>query len=144
MGAELTQHPGQFRAVVSHVGIYDMPRFERFPNGQFNTTEFGTVKNPAQFKALLAYSPYQHVADGTKYPAVLLLSGTNDPRVNPADSRKMAARLQAATASGVPVLLRVSGGGHGIGASLGEWVSQKLDVFAFLFAELGAAYAPAR
>src|SRR5579863_3064711 len=72
MGAALTQHPKLFRAVVSEVGIYDMLRFERFPNGVFNVTEYGSIGNPEQFRALLAYSPYQHVVNGTKYPAVLM------------------------------------------------------------------------
>jgi prolyl oligopeptidase len=83
------------------------------------------------------YSPYHRVEAGTAYPAVLLLSGTNDPRVNPADSRKFAARLQAATASGRPVLLRVSGSGHGFGTSLSDAVSQIVDQYAFLFWQLG-------
>jgi prolyl oligopeptidase len=65
MGAELTQHPELFRAVVSHVGIYDMLRVELQPNGAFNVTEFGTVKESDQFRALYAYSPYHHVKDGT-------------------------------------------------------------------------------
>src|SRR5262249_44938813 len=106
MGAMLTQHPDLCRAVVSHVGIYDMLRVELDPNGQFNVTEFGTVAEPDQFKALYAYSPYHHVTNGTAYPAVLLLTGENDGRVNPAHSRKMTARLQAATSARRPVLLR--------------------------------------
>jgi prolyl oligopeptidase len=73
MGAALTQHPDLFRAVVSFVGIYDMLRVELDPNGAFNTTEFGTVKDPEQFKALYAYSPYHHVKNGTAYPAILFL-----------------------------------------------------------------------
>ena len=68
MGAMITQHPDLVRAVVSAVGIYDMLRVELAPNGAFNVTEFGTVKDPEQFKALYAYSPYHHVADGTNYP----------------------------------------------------------------------------
>ena len=71
MGAALTQRPDLFRAVVSYVGIYDMLRVELDPNGAFNVTEFGTVKDPDQFKALYAYSPYHHVKDGTAYPAIL-------------------------------------------------------------------------
>ncbi len=141
MGAELTQHPDLFRAVVSYVGIYDMLRVELFPNGQFNTTEFGSVKDPDQFKALYAYSPYHHVVDGTKYPAVLFLTGDNDGRVDPANSRKMAARLQAATASGYPILLRTSSNaGHGIGTSLNEVISERADVYAFIFQQLGMEY----
>ena len=98
MGAVLTQRPDLFRAVVSHVGIYDMLRVETFPNGAFNVTEFGTVKEKDQFQALYAYSPYHHVKDGTDYPAVLFLTGANDGRVDPMNSRKMTARLQAAHA----------------------------------------------
>src|SRR5881296_478750 len=131
MGAALTQHPEQYRAVVSHVGIYDMLRVELTPNGEFNTTEFGTVKDPDQFRALYAYSPYHRVVDGTSYPAVLFLTGANDPRVDPANSRKMTARLQAATSSGRPVLLRTSAtSGHGIGSALSETVAEHVDVLA--------------
>jgi len=96
MGAMITQHPELFRAVVSAVGIYDMLRVELAPNGQFNVTEFGTVKDPEQFKALYADSPYHHVVDGTKYPSILLMTGANDGRVAPYHSRKMLARLEAA------------------------------------------------
>ncbi len=102
MGAALTQRLELFRAVVSFVGIYDMLRVELDPNGAFNTTEFGTVKDPEQFKALYAYSPYHHVKDGATYPAILFLTGENDHRVNPLNSRKMIARLQAATAPIIP------------------------------------------
>ena len=141
MGAALTQHPELFRAVVSYVGIYDMLRVELFPNGAFNTTEYGTVKDPEQFKALYAYSPYHHVRDGTAYPAVLFLTGDNDGRVDPANSRKMTARLQAATNSGLPILLRTdSNAGHGIGTGLSTRVSQQVDVFAFFFDQLGVEY----
>ncbi len=141
MGAALTQHPELFRAVVSSVGIYDMLRVELSPNGLFNTTEFGTVKDSAQFEALYAYSPYHHVTDGVRYPAVLFPTGANDPRVDPMNSRKMTARLQAATASGYPVLLRTSGNvGHGIGSPLSERNAQQADIFAFLLAQLGVTY----
>ncbi len=138
MGAFLTQRPDLVRAVVSHVGIYDMLRVELDPNGQFNVTEFGTVKDPEQFKALYAYSPYHHVRKGAKYPAVFLLTGEHDGRVNPAQSRKMAAILQADTGSGHPILFRSSASaGHGIGTSLKERIAQQADVYAFLFHELG-------
>ena len=137
MGAALTQHPEMYRAVVSLVGIYDMTRFELYPNGAFNVTEFGSVADADQFRALYAYSPYHRVVDGTAYPAVILFSGTNDPRVNPADSRKFAARLQAATKSERPILLRVSGSGHGFGTSFSEGLSQTVDQYGFLFWQLG-------
>jgi prolyl oligopeptidase len=145
MGAALTQAPELFRAVVAHVGIYDMLRVELDANGAFNVTEFGTVKDAAQFQALYAYSPYHHVKDGVKYPAVFFLAGEHDGRVNPANSRKMTARLQAATASEWPVLLRVSSAsGHGIGTALNEQIAQQADVYAFLFDQLGMTFtAPA-
>jgi prolyl oligopeptidase len=143
MGAEITQHPGLARAVVSAVGIYDMLRVELDPNGSFNTTEFGTVKDPRQFQALYAYSPYHHVEPGTKYPAVLMLTGANDGRVNPMQSRKFAAALQAATTSGLPVVLRISTtSGHGIGSSLSELIAQQADQLAFLFDQLGMTLPP--
>jgi prolyl oligopeptidase len=138
MGAMITQHPELERAVVSWVGIYDMLRVELDPNGQFNTTEFGSVKDEAQFKALYAYSPYHHVRDGTKYPAVLMITGENDGRVNPMQSRKMAARLQGATASGLPIYLESrSDAGHGIGTPLDVRIDQQADAYAFLFDQLG-------
>ena len=137
MGAALTQHPDLFRAVVSYVGIYDMLRVELHPNGAFNVTEFGTVKEPDQFRALFAYSPYHHVVDGTQYPAVLFLTGDNDPRVDPANSRKMTARLQA-SGTKRPILLRTSSSsGHGIGTALSEQIAEDADVSAFLFDQLG-------
>ena len=138
MGALITQHPDLMRAVVSAVGIYDMLRVELAPNGAFNVTEFGTVKNEDQFKALYAYSPYHHVTDGTKYPAVLMMTGANDGRVAPYHSRKMTARLQEANKSGYPILLRTStSAGHGIGTALSERIKQQADINSFLFAQLG-------
>jgi len=143
MGAALTQHPELFRAVVSFVGIYDMLRVELDPNGEFNTTEFGTVKNRDQFQALYAYSPYHHVKDGTAYPAILFLTGENDHRVNPLNSRKMTARLQAANGSNHPILLRTSSNsGHGIGTALGEQIEQRADSISFLFDQMGIKYVP--
>ena len=138
MGAALTQQPQAMRAVVSGVGMYDALRWETQPNGEFNTTEFGSVKDPAQFKALHDYSPLLRVRDGVAYPAVLLTTGANDGRVAPYESRKMAARLQAATSSDRPVLLRTeSAAGHGIGTSLAVRIEEKTDEYAFLFDQLG-------
>jgi len=114
MGAVLTQRPDLARAVVADIGVFDALVSEFDSNGQFNVTELGTVRDPEQFRALYAYSPYHHVVDGTPYPPTLLSTGENDRRVNPLNSRKMAARLQAATASDEPILLRTSGKwGHG-------------------------------
>jgi prolyl oligopeptidase len=137
MGAMITQHPDLMRAVVSQVGIYDMLRVELAPNGAFNVTEFGTVKDPEQFKALYAYSPYHHVVDGTKYPSILMMTGANDGRVAPYHSRKMVARLDEANKSQNPILLRTStSAGHGIGTALNERIKQLADMYAFLFAQL--------
>src|SRR6266581_7369925 len=137
MGAMITQHPDLMRAVVSQVGIYDMLRVELAPNGAFNVTEFGTVKDPDQFKALYAYSPYHHVVDGTKYPSILMMTGANDGRVAPYHSRKMIARLDQANKSSNPILLRTStSSGHGIGTALSERIKQLADQYSFLFAQL--------
>jgi prolyl oligopeptidase len=138
MGATLTQHPEMLRAVVSFVGIYDMLRVELSPNGSFNIPEYGTVKDPRQFLALHAYSPYHNVRSGVRFPAILFLTGANDPRVDPMQSRKMIARLQAANGADSPILLRTSAdSGHGHGTPLAERIAQYTDVFAFLFQHLG-------
>lgn len=138
MGAVMTQYPDLMKCVVAHVGIYDMLRVELSPNGAFNITEFGTVENTEQFEALLAYSPLHNVKDGVAYPPVLFLTGANDPRVDPMQSRKMTARLQAANTSGGPTLLRTSSNsGHGAGTPLDERIEQEVDVLAFVFDQLG-------
>lgn len=144
MGATLTQHPEMLGCVVSHVGIYDMLRVELSSNGAFNIPECGTVKDEELFKAMYAYSPYHHVKDGTAYPPTLFLTGANDPRVDPMQSRKMTARLQAAI-EGVkgagPILLRTSSDtGHGIGTPLDERIAQAADVDAFVMKALGVAW----
>ena len=143
MGAVLTQHPGLSRAVVAMVPVMDMLRVELHPNGAFNVTEYGTVEDPELFRAMRAYSPYHNVEDGTAYPAVLLTVGEFDPRVDAYHAKKMTARLQAATSSSQPVLLRVESGGHGLGNSLDQRVSELADVYAFLFDRLGIDYRPA-
>ena len=138
MGAALTQHPEKYRAVVSFVGIYDMLRVELWPNGAYNVGEYGTVKNAEQFRALYAYSPLHHVRAGTAYPAVLLKTGENDPRVAPWQSRKFAAALQAATSPGRPVVLITRrNAGHGIGASFGQRVGDTAAMLVFFANELG-------
>ena len=137
MGAALTQHPDMMKAVVSLFGIYDMVRVETEPNGAYNVTEFGTMKDPEQAKALLAYSPYHNVKDATAYPATLFLHGDNDPRVAPWQSRKMASRLQVATSSSAPILLRTNGGQGHVGASLDAVVERDTDIYTFLFQQLG-------
>ena len=116
-----------------------MLRVELSPNGAFNVTEFGTVKEQDQFRAMYAYSPYHHVNQETKYPAILFTTGDNDPRVDPMNSRKMTAKLQS-TKTEQPVLLRTtSNAGHGIGSSLNERIAVSSDAIAFLVYELTAS-----
>ncbi len=138
MGAALTQHPSDYRAVVSLVGIYDMLRVERWPNGQYNISEYGTVGKEPDFEWLRAYSPLQNVKQGTAYPAVLLITGVNDPRVAPWQSRKFAAALQAATSSRNPILLLTRmNEGHGVTASFSQRVGNAAATLAFFAQELG-------
>jgi prolyl oligopeptidase len=140
MGAMMAQHPADFRASISHVGIYDSLRFELSPNGAFNIPEFGTVENPDHFRALHAYSPY-HNLKKTAYPSILFMTGENDGRVDPMHSRKMTAALQFENTSGNPILLRTSGTtGHGSGTPLSETISQQVDRLVFLIESLGMAY----
>jgi len=137
MGAMLTRHPDLFGAVVSSVGIYDMLRVERTPNGGFNVTEYGSVRDPDQFRVLYSYSPYHRVRDGTPYPPTLLLTGENDPRVDSWHSKKMAARMQAATPTGCVLLFARPDAGHGIGRSHQQEIDDTTLELSFLFHALG-------
>ena len=139
MGAVITQRPDIARAVVAAVPVMDSLRSETTTNGRFNTTEFGTVEDPELFTALHAYSPYHNVVDGTAYPAVLLTAGENDTRVDAWHAKKMTARLQAATASDRPVLLRLESTGH-LAGSLDQSIAETTDRHAFLFGQLGLGY----
>lgn len=137
MGLALTRNPKLYRAVVSQVGIYDLLRVELTPNGAYNTPEFGTVKDPAQFQWMLKQSPYHNVVRGRAYPAVLMTTGENDPRVDPYMSRKMIALLQADAAGPYPILLiQRAGQGHGIGNSFAQRVEQRTEDFVFFDSQL--------
>lgn len=137
MGAVLTQRPDLARAVVAAVPVMDMLRAETTANGRYNVTEYGSVTDPELFAALRGYSPYHNVRDGARYPAVLLTGGEFDPRVDAWHPKKMTARLQAATGSGEPVLLRMESGGHGFGQSVERAVDLVADYYAFLLDRLG-------
>jgi len=135
----ITTRPDLFGAAISSVGLNNALLAETTPNGVPNIPEFGTFKTEDGFKTLLAMDGYHKVRDGVKYPAVMLTHGINDPRVEPWMSAKMAARLQAATASGKPVLLRIDyDAGHGFGSTKKQRNEENADVFAFLFQQLGA------
>lgn len=141
MGAVLTQRPDIARAVVAAVPVMDSLRAETTTNGKFNTPEFGTVEDPELFTVLLAYSPYHNVVDGTAYPAVLLTAGENDTRVDAWHAKKMTARLQEATSSDRPVLLRLESTGH-LAGSLDQSIDETTDRHAFLFDQLRLDYCP--
>jgi prolyl oligopeptidase len=134
-------HPDVCAAVQANVPVTDALRTELSPNGEFNITEFGTVRDEKQFRGMYAYSPYHAVRQGTVYPAVLATTGMNDPRVEPWQAFKMVAALQASGTPN-PVLLRVSKDtGHGGGTGLSQRDQQLADSYTFLFASLGLPYA---
>ncbi|SFR88559.1 prolyl oligopeptidase [Dyella sp. OK004] len=143
VGASLVQRPQDYRAAVARVGLYDMPRHEALTaNGQYNRNEYGSVSDPAQAKATLAYSPLQQVKAGLVYPAVLLTTGANDTHVGAWQSRKFAAALLAA-GEGVPsdsrravLLLTRMNAGHGGGAPFSQRVNDTVLRLTFFAGEL--------
>jgi prolyl oligopeptidase len=144
IGGAITQRPDLFGAALIRVGDSDALRSETMASGPANIPEFGTVTEADGFKALYGMDALQHVKSNTPYPAVLLTTGANDPRVAPWQAAKMAARLQAATSSGKPILLRVDyDAGHGIGSTKSQRDIEYADELAFLFWQLGVSgYAP--
>ncbi len=140
VGAALTQRPDLFGAVICSYPLLDMVRYHNFLVAKYWVPEYGSSDNPEQFKYIYAYSPYHHVQPGTKYPAVLLISGDSDTRVSPLHARKMTARLQAATGSDHPVLLHYeTSAGHSGGTPVGKQVENTTDELDFLFWQLGVA-----
>ena len=138
MGAVLTQRPDLFRAVVIQVPLLDMLRYHRFLIARLWIPEYGSPDDPEQFEWLRAYSPYHHVRDGVPYPAVLQATAESDTRLDPLHARKMTARLQAATSSGRPVLLRLEArAGHGAGKPLTKLLDELTDTWTFIWQELG-------
>ena len=140
VGAAVTQRPGLCRAALCAVPLLDMLRYHRFLIGALWIPEYGDPDDPGQFAALEAYSPYQHVVDGTQYPATLITTAESDSRVDPLHARKFAARLQAATATPDerPVLVRIeTRAGHGVGKPAWKQADEGADVWAFVFWQLG-------
>ncbi|HKS16505.1 MAG TPA: prolyl oligopeptidase family serine peptidase, partial [Planctomycetota bacterium] len=132
------QRPELFRAVVCDVPLLDMVRYTRFKIALLWTSEYGDPSKPDEFKWLYAYSPYHHVKDATPYPAVLLMTAESDSRVDPMHARKMCARLQEATNSRRPVLLRYERkAGHGAGKPLSKAIETAVDQYSFLMWQLG-------
>ena len=137
-GALLTQRPDLFRAVIIQVPLLDMLRYHRFLIARLWIPEYGSSEDPEQYRWLRAYSPYHHVRQGTAYPAVLIATAESDTRVDPMHARKMAARLQAATSSDQPVLLRLEAkAGHGAGKPRAKLVDELTDSWSFVLHELG-------
>ena len=131
--AMLTQHPDLVKAVVCSYPLIDMLRYQKFLVGSYWVPEYGSADDPAQFKFIYAYSPYQHVVKGTKYPAVLFITGDADTRVAPLHARKMTALMQASTGSNNPVLLRYHvSGGHSGGEPLNVIVNNAAETMSFL------------
>ena len=140
VGRTITERPDLFAAATPRSGLMNALRAENSANGVENIQEFGSVATQEGFEDLWAMDGYQHVRDGVAYPAVLLTTGINDPRVAPWQSAKMAARLQAATSSGRPVLLRIDYAvGHGIGASKRQYEELSADTMAFFFWQFGVS-----
>lgn len=138
VGRSVTAAPQLFAAAIFDVGVMDAVRAEESANGITNISEFGSYKNAAEFPALLEMSTYHQIVDGTAYPAVMLVHGINDPRVDVWHSAKTAARLQAATSSGKPVLLRLDlQAGHGMGSTATQRNAQAADIYAFLLWQMG-------
>lgn len=139
IGRAITSRPDLFAAALDVVGVSNAMRSEFTPNGPPNIPEFGTVTNEAGFRALNAMDAYQHVVDGTAYPGVMLITGYNDPRVSSWELGKFTARLQQASTSGRPILLRVDyDAGHGFMASSRNQSEQLLtDEYSFLLWQLG-------
>jgi prolyl oligopeptidase len=138
VGMALTEQPELFAAVIDNVGVSNALRAEFSQNGPPNIAEFGTVNERAGFTALKAMDAMHHVRDGVKYPAVLLTTGLQDPRVDPWQVAKMTARLQKATGSKNPVILRVElDAGHGIGSTRSQADAERADEYAFVLWRAG-------
>ncbi len=138
MGAAMTQRPDLFGAIVCGYPLLDMVRYQKFLVARFWVTEYGSSDNPQQFPFIYAYSPYHHVVKGTKYPAVLFLTGDSDTRVAPLHARKMTAEMQAAQGGDKPILLMYDTKlGHSEGRPVSKIIEEDTDVLQFLFAEVG-------
>ncbi|MBI5710773.1 MAG: S9 family peptidase [Candidatus Eisenbacteria bacterium] len=144
VGAAITQRPELFSAAICAVPLLDMLRYHRFLVARFWVPEYGSSEDSAQFRWLHAYSPYQHVKKGVKYPAVLLVSGDSDTRVDPLHARKMTALLQASTGSDRPILLHYdTKSGHAGGKPVSKQIEDGADEMHFLLWRLGMTPAPA-
>jgi len=135
--AAATQHPELYKAVMCGYPLVDMLRYDQFLVGRFWGSEYGSAHDSLAFQWIYAYSPYQHVVKGTKYPAILFVTGDADTRVAPLHARKMTALMQASTGSKNPVLLRYHvSGGHSGGEPVSEQVRNESEIVGFLLQQL--------
>jgi prolyl oligopeptidase len=133
VGAAEEQRPELFAAAVPQVGVMDMLRFREFTVGKGWESDYGSVDNPDELKALLAYSPLQNVKTGVNYPATLVTTGDHDDRVYPAHSFKFTAAMQRADPNGKPILLRIeTRAGHGSGKPTAKQIEEMADIQAFV------------
>jgi prolyl oligopeptidase len=140
VGGAMVRRPDLWAAIVLRVPVTNALRNEFGANGPINVPEFGSLTTEDGLKGLLIMDCYHRVQDKTPYPAVLLTGGMNDPRVDVWQPAKVAARLQAATTSGRPVLLRIDEqAGHGIGSTRSQRDEELADELAFLLDHLGTA-----
>jgi prolyl oligopeptidase len=138
VGMATTARPDLFRVVFNGVGDNNTLRAEHGTDGEANALEYGSTATKEGFDALYAVDATQHVRPGIGYPAVLLTTGYNDPRVAPFQPGKMAAHLQAATSSGRPVLLRVDfDAGHGMGSTRNQREKELAEQMGFLYWQIG-------
>ncbi len=138
VGAALTQRPDLYQAVVCSYPLLDMVRYHKFLVARYWVTEYGSSDDAEQFKYIYQYSPYHHVKQGTKYPAVLLITGDSDTRVAPLHARKMTALLQASTGSDRPIILHYdTKAGHSGGLPVSKQIDDQTDTMSFLFWQLG-------
>lgn len=137
VGAAMVQRPELFGVVLCDVPLLDMVRYHKFGSGKTWVEEYGSADNAEDFKTLFAYSPYHHVADGTRYPSLLMLSADSDDRVDPMHARKFTAAMQRASTGG-RVLLRIErNAGHGGADLVKAQVEKTADMLAYALAELG-------
>jgi len=144
VGRAMTERPELFAAVIDGVGWSNPLRYIAEQNGYGEEPEWGAISEESGYRALKSIDSYQHVRDGVAYPAVLLTTGVTDPRVGPFHVAKMAARLQAASSSHKPILLRIDfDAGHGIGSTRTQQDREAADTYAFLLWQTGVkAYQP--
>jgi prolyl oligopeptidase len=140
VGATIEQHPELFAAAIAQVGVMDMLRFRDFTVGKGWESDYGSVDNPDEFHALLAYSPLQNVKPNVNYPSVLVTTGDHDDRVFPAHSFKFTAAMQHADPHGNPILIRIeTRAGHGQGKPTAKQIDEMADIYAFTLNAMGLA-----